>query len=92
MIDLPPWIQTVALAVGLALVIAHEVGRAMLRRDPTSIWGARLVLLGPGLRALRRHPAAVALPPPVRAMLASLSDSEPPSDPDRTPVGGKGRP
>lgn len=75
-IDLPPWLQTALTAVGVALVAAHEVGRAMLRRDPSSAWGARLVILGPGLRALRR--SAVPLPPPVRAVLDSIADSEPP--------------
>jgi hypothetical protein len=95
MIDLDPRIQTfltmALLVVLVGLVVAHEIGRSLIRRDRASAWGARLILIGVGLRAFRRSPASALLPPPVRAILVSITESEPPSDPDRTPV-GKGQP
>lgn len=79
-IDLPPWLQTVLTLGGiglvLALVAAYEIGRAMVRRDPTSVWGARLVLIGVGLRAIRRSRVADILPPPVRMVLVSLTEAD----------------
>jgi hypothetical protein len=77
-IDLPPWAQTALFALLVLLVVLHQIGRMLLRRDPASAWGLRLVVLGVGLQALRRSPAAALLPPPARAVLDSLTDSEPP--------------
>jgi hypothetical protein len=77
-IDFPPWLQT-ALTIGfVGLVVLHQLGRYLLIKDPASEWGARLVVLGIGLQALRRHPASRLLPPMPRAVLDSLTDSEPP--------------
>jgi hypothetical protein len=77
-IDFPPWLQTVLLLVLLLLVVLHQVGRYLLIKNPASAWGARLVVLGIGLQALRRHPASRLLPPMPRAILDSVTDSEPP--------------
>lgn len=78
-IDLPPWLQTALTAAAVLLVVLHQVGRYLLRRDPTSVLGARLVVLGVGLQALRRSPVVVYLPVPARLVLDSLTDSEPPA-------------
>jgi hypothetical protein len=89
MVDFPPWLQTALTALAVVLLVLHQAGRVMVRRDPLSVWGARLVLLGIGLQALRRSPAAAALPPTARAILISLTDSEPPrqlTDAEATPV------
>lgn len=79
-IDLPPAAQKAltATAAGLtiALVAAPYVGRALILRDPRSVWGPRLILIGVVVDAVSRSPAAAALPPPVRAMLRSLPDPE----------------
>jgi hypothetical protein len=85
-IDFPPWLQTTLTLLAVLLVALHQAGRVMVRRDPMSVWGARLVLLGIGLQALRRSPASAALPPMARAVLHSLTDSERPGDPEATPV------
>jgi hypothetical protein len=95
MIDLHPVWQTaltVAGAIGLVvlvgLVIAGEVGRAWLKKDPHSVPAARLVLAGILVRhAIRSRTVEVLAPPAVRALLVSLTDSDPPkADPDATPV------
>lgn len=78
-IDLPPWLQTVLTVLAVLLVVLHQIGRVLLRRDPASALGLRLVVLGVGLQALRRSPAAAYLPPPARLVLDSLTDSDPPS-------------
>jgi len=78
-IDFPPWLQTALTLGAVLLVVLHQLGRYMLGKDPASEWGARLVVLGVGLQALRRHPASRLLPPMPRAVLDSLTDSEPPA-------------
>lgn len=92
LIDLDPRLQTLLTVLGLILVIAPIIGRRMLARNPASEWGARLVLLGPMLRAVGRTPLGQLLPPLVRATIDSLTESDPPParprvDPEATPVG-----
>ena len=87
MINWPPWVQTLATALGvlglvlvIGLLIAAEVGRAMVKRDPASTLGARLVVIGIGVRAaVRSRPAQALMPPPVRELMNSLTESDPPS-------------
>jgi hypothetical protein len=86
-IDLPPWLQTVLFALTVLLVAAHEVGLYLLKQDPRSDLGRRLVMVGLGLRWIGRTPAGRFLPGPVRAALESIPEPAPapPSDPPRVP-------
>ena len=88
MIDWPPWVQTVATVLGvlcfllvIGLIVAAEVGRALVRENPESAIGARLVVIGIGVRAAVRSKPAQALlasAPAVRELLNSLTESDPP--------------
>jgi hypothetical protein len=72
------WVIVALVAVFVALVAAAHVGRHLVQTDPGNPWGPRLVLLGVYLRALRKSPGSAYLPPPVRTILESLPESDPP--------------
>ena len=95
MIDLSPLAQTILTVAGclglvllVLLLVAGEVGRVLVKRDPSSVLAARLVLIGVGVKAaIRSKPVEVLAPPGVRALLVSLTESDRPSvDPEATPV------
>lgn len=88
--------QVLLVAIGVAaavflLVFVGKLGGVMLEKDPHSVWGERLVMIGiAGRRSIRalaeRYPVA-------RAIAQSLPDSDPPpDDPGRTPVGPRRMP
>lgn len=80
-----PWRERVAAVflVGFFLaLVGRKIGAAVIARaraagKPEPAWARWLVEIGPGLRAVG-DAVAPHLPPPARAVLDSLTESDPP--------------
>ncbi len=79
LLDFPPWLQTLLTVIGCAALLSPLVGLVMLKRDPRSVLGRRLVLAGVWFRGLLASEPAIRamLPLPMRGILASLPEVSP---------------
>jgi hypothetical protein len=104
-VDFSPKVQTALTIAGALFVVVvfalPRIGQHLIDKDPRSVLGRRLVLLGSDLRAFGSGPVGKYLPPPIRMALDSIPEvtievpagvrvtvkSEPPKkDADATPV------